>query len=244
MYPTLLIGTVAIPTYPLLMLLALWAGLWLAAWRAARLGLDGDHIYNAGLYGLITGIIGARLWFVLSHWENYADNLSQALSLSRSALSVPEGLIIAGLAALIYLQRNNVPLGDFVDAAAPGIALTVIIGNTGALLGGQNLGLPTTLPWGIEMSGTVRHPFPLYHALVAAFILAGLLSGISKWRPWPGVQLWLFIIFYSLSWLLLEIFRARPYIIGNGYLAGQVGALIALVVALAVMAYNFTRNKV
>jgi phosphatidylglycerol:prolipoprotein diacylglycerol transferase len=244
MYPTLLIGTVAIPTYPLLMLLALWAGLWLAAWRASRQGLDGDHIYNAGLYGLIVGIIGARLWFVLSHWENYADNLSQALSLSRSALAVPEGVIIAGLAALIYLQRNNVPLGDFVDAAAPGMALAVIIGNTGALLGGQTLGLPTALPWGIEMNGMVRHPFPLYHALAAALILAGLLSGISKWRPWPGVQLWLFIIFYSLSWLLLEIFRARPYIIGNGYLAGQVSALIALVVALAVMAYNFTRSKV
>ena len=90
MYPTLLIGTVAIPTYPLLMLIALWAGLWLAARRADRLGLDGDHVYNAGLYGLIAGIIGARLWFVLAHWENYAENLGQALSLSRSALAVPD----------------------------------------------------------------------------------------------------------------------------------------------------------
>ena len=244
MYPTLLIGTVAIPTYPLLMLVALWAGLWLAAWRAGRLGLDGDHVYNAGLYGLIAGILGARLWFVLSHWENYAGNLSQALSLSRSALSVPEGVIIAGLVVLIYLQRNNVPLGDFVDTAAPGLALAVVIGNIGMLLGGQSLGLPATLPWSIEIGGTARHPFQLYHALAAALILAGLLYVGDKWQPWSGIQFWLFIVFFSLSWLLLEIFKARPYIIGNGYLAGQVGALIALVVALAVMAYNFTSSKV
>jgi len=65
-----------------------------------------------------------------------------------------------------------------------------------------------------------------------------------KWRPWPGIQFWLFIALYSLSWLLLEIFKARPYVIGNGYLAGQVAALIALVVALAVMTYNFTSSKV
>ena len=118
MLPTILIGPVALPTYPLFLLAAYWAGLWLAARQAERLGLDGDHVYNAGLYGLLAGIIGARLGFVLAHWENYAPNLMQALSLSRSALSPGAGLITAGLVVLIYLQRNQVPINDFLDAAA------------------------------------------------------------------------------------------------------------------------------
>ncbi len=241
MYPTILIGSIALPTYPLLLLIAFWAGLALAAQRAKQLGLDADHIYNAGLYGLIAGIVGARLWFVLSHWQNYAGNIWQAFSLSRSALSTGEGLVIAGLAVLIYLQRNNVPLGTFFDAAAWGVTLMLIIGNIGGFLGGVELGLPSNLPWAIDLAGTLRHPVQLYEALAGVVILA-ILYFSRAWQPWPGFQFWLMVALYGLSRLLLEIFRARPYLIGDGYLAGQIVALIAVVVALLVMAYNFTRR--
>lgn len=241
MYPTLLIGPIAVPTYPLFLLLAFWAGLWLTARRAGQLGLDSDHVYNAGLYGLIAGIIGARLWFVLSHWENYAANLSQALSLSRSALSAPEGLMVAGLVVLIYLQRSRVSLGAFVDAAAPGLALAIAVGNIGAFLGGEALGSVTTVPWAVEIGGIARHPAQLYQALAALMILGGLLYA-GNYRPWPGFQFWLFLVLYGFARLLLEIFQARPAIIGSGFLAVQVLALTAIVVALAVMAYNFNNN--
>ncbi len=242
MLPTILIGSIALPTYPLLWLIALWAGMWLSTYRAKQLDLDGDHVYNAGLYGLIAGILGARLWFVLSHWENYASDITQALSLSRSALSSGEGFIIAGLAVLIYLQRNNVPLGAFFDAVAPGLALAIAIGNVGAFLGGQALGMPSNLPWAIEISGIARHPVQLYEAGASLIILAILYFG-RTWRLWPGFYFWLFVVLYGTGRLLLEIFRARPYLIGDGYLAVQVLALVAIVVALAVIAYNFSNDS-
>lgn len=241
MLPTILIGPVALPTYPLFLLVAYWASLWLAARQAERLGLDGDHVYNAGLYGLLAGIIGARLGFVLAHWENYAPNLMQALSLSRSALSPGAGLITAGLVVLIYLQRNQVPINDFLDAAAYGAALAIVIANTGAFLGGEALGAVTTLPWAVEITGITRHPVQLYES-AAGLLILGILFLIRS-RPWPGFTFWCFVILYSLSRLGLEIFRARPYIIGDGYLAVQILALMAIVVGLAVMAHNFSRNS-
>ncbi len=242
MLPTLSIGSLALPTYPLLLLLGLWSGLWLSAGRARQLGLDGDHVYNAGLYGLLAGIFGARLWFVLSHWENYASNMTQAFSLSRSALAGGEGLIIAVLAVLIYLQRNNVPLGSFFDAAAPGLALAFVIGHVGAFLGGESLGLPSDRAWAIQIGGTARHPIQLYEAGVSLIIL-GLLYLYRHRRPWPGFQFWSFVALYSAGRLALEIFQARPYLIGNGYLAVQIMALAAIVVALSVMAYNFVNDR-
>ena len=241
MIPTLSIGPAAIPTYPFLLLIAFWAGLWLAAREAQKLGLDGDHVYNAGLYGLIAGIIGARLWFVLSHWENYASDITQALSLSRSALSFPEGLIVAGLVVLVYLQRNKVPLGTFFDAVAPGLALSIVIANIGAFLGGENLGATSSVPWAVEIAQATRHPVQLYNALAAFIILAGLL--LVKYIPWPGFRFWLFVILYSFSRLILEIFVVRPQIIGDGFLSVQVYSLLAIVVALAAMAYNFSKDK-
>ncbi len=238
MIPTLSIGPLALPTYPLFLLGAFWLGIWLAAGRASKLGLDGDHVYNAGLYGLLAGLLGARLWFVLSHWENYAPDLTQALSLSRSALSPGEGFIIAGLVVLIYLQRHNVPLGDFFDAAAPGLALAVVIGHVGAFLGGEGLGRSTDAAWAVA----ARHPFQLYLALAGLVILVVLLWSAS-WRPWPGFLFWLLITLYGLNRLILEIFKAQPSLIGEGYLAVQVAALLAVVVALSVMAYNFNSTS-
>jgi prolipoprotein diacylglyceryl transferase len=242
MYPILSIGSVAISTYPLLWLVAFWAGMWLATRQAAQLGLDGDHVYNAGLYGFLAGILGARLWFVLAHWENYASDLTQAFSLSRSALSVGEGFVIAGLAVLVYLQRNRVPLGLFFDATAPGLALAIFIGNIGAFLGGEALGSPSNLPWSVELAGISRHPVQLYEA-IAALVILGILYLSRKWRSWPGFHFWLFVVLYGATRLLLEVFRARPYLIGDHYLAVQVIALGAIVVALAVMAYNFSSDS-
>lgn len=241
MLPTLNIGPVAIPAFPLLLLVAFWAGLWFSAKRAAQLGLDGDHVYNAGLYGLLAGIVGARLWFVLSHWENYAGDLGQAFSLSRSALSLPEGLTIAGLTVLLYLQRQRVALGTFGDAIAPGLALAVSLGHMGAFLGGEGLGRPTNVPWAVELAGAARHPTQLYQA-IAALLMMLLLFFSRRWRPWPGLQLWLCVGLYSLSRLALEPLQAQPDLVGPGYLAVQVVALTALVITLAVMAYQFTGN--
>lgn len=242
MLPIISIGRAALPAYPLFLLIGFWAGMGLAAPRARQLGLDGDHVYNAGLYGLIAGIVGARLWFVLSHWENYARDLTQIFSLSRSALSFGEGLIIAGLVVLVYLQQNKVPISTFLDALAPGLALAIAIGNVGALLGGEALGLPSDLPWALEIAGTPRHPVQLYEAAACLAILATLYA-YRSWQPWSGFQFWLFVGLYGLSRLLLEALRAQPYVIGDGYLGMQLLALAAIVIALAVMAANFSGDS-
>lgn len=233
------IGGLALPTFPLLLLVAFWVGLWVSAWRAKQLGFEGDHVYNAGLYGLIAGFIGARAWYVLSHWDNYASDLTQAFSLSRSALSAGEGFMIGALVALIYLQRSKVSLNTFLDAAAPGLALALVIGHIGALLGGVALGLPSNVPWAIDISGTSRHPIQLYEAGASLMILA-ILYFYRAWRPWASFHFWLLVTLYGLSRLLLEPLRDRPMLIGDGYLAAQVLALAAIVIALAVMAYNFS----
>ncbi len=241
MLPTLSIGPLALPTYPFSILVALWVSMWLTARRADRLGIDGDHAYNAGLYGLITAIVGARLWFVLSHWENYASDITQAFSLSRGALSVPEGLLLAGLVIFVYLQRQHVPLGTFADAAAPALALALAIISVGAFLGGVNLGAPTEGPLAIDVAGTTRHPVQLYQAAANLAIFAGLM--LLTYRPWPGFQFWLFVALYAASRMALEIFVARPATIADGLLGVQLLALATLVVSLAVMAYNFTQKS-
>jgi phosphatidylglycerol---prolipoprotein diacylglyceryl transferase len=241
MLPLLSLGSLALATYPLLLLIAFWAGLGLAARRARRLGLDSDHVYNVGLYGFLAGLIGARIGFVLTHWENYASDITQAFSLSRSALSTGGGLIVGVLVILIYLQKNKAPLGAFFEALAPGLTLALAIGQLGAFLGGEGLGAPSTVPWAVEIAGIPRHPLQLYEAAVALLLLGFLLT--LKTLPWPGFSFWLLLVLYSGSRLFLEIFRARPQFIGDGYLLAQVVSLAVVIAGLAIMAYFFNKNS-
>ncbi len=242
MLPTLLVGSIALPTYPLLIIVALWLGITLSSYRAYQLNIDGDHVYNAALYAIIGGILGARIWFVLSHWENYAPDITQALSLSRSALSTGEGLIVAGLVILIYLYRYKLPIGQFFDALAPGLILALVIIHIGALLGGEGIGLPSDVPWAIEMINTTRHPVQAYFALGCVLVLLVLFL-IRTYLPWPGFQFWVFVLLYGVVRLFLEVFRANPTIVGGGFLAVQLLALSAITIALAVMAYNFNQSN-
>jgi prolipoprotein diacylglyceryltransferase len=82
----------------------------------------------------------------------------------------------------------------------------------------------------------------LYDAAAGLVILV-ILYLIRNYRPWPGFHFWFFVALYGAARLFFEIFRARPYLIGDGFLGMQVLALVAIVVALAVMAYNFTRDS-
>ena len=71
MLPTVSIGPVTLPVAPLLTIASFWIGLWLAAREGQRLDLNEDVIFNAGFYGAVGGLIGARLWYVVRYWSFY-----------------------------------------------------------------------------------------------------------------------------------------------------------------------------
>lgn len=237
------IGPATIPSYPFLALIGLWAGMWLAAREASKRGIDGDHVYNLELYGMLGGIIGGRLWYVLTHWNAYTDAPLQALALTANAISIPEGIIVALAVALIYSKRHSLPLRILADAIAPGAALTLIIGGTGAFLGSQTLGTTTSMPWGIEQFGQIRHPAHLYQAGAVVVILVAILM-VGQKAKWPGFIALLFSLLYAGSRLLLDPFFAQPTLIGNGWRMVQVSALISMVLILAIMARLDYNNQI
>jgi len=229
------IGPATIPSYPFLSLIAFWAAMWLAAKEAERRGIDGDHLYNIGLYMFVAGILGGRFWYVLTHWDAYADAPLQALALTANAIAAPEAVLFAFIAAIVYVYRNKLDLATIADVGAVGAALGLVIGGIGAFLGSQTLGAPTTLPWAITQFGEARHPAHLYVTLAAAIIFGVLWFWRTKPHP-SGFLFWLLIALYAGARLLLDPFFALPATIGGGYRMVQVAALIALIVALAAMA--------
>ncbi len=233
MLPVLQIGPLSLPTYPLALLLAGWIALEVGARAARRLGLDGDHIYNAGVYALAAGAIGGRLGHVVAYWTSYRTQLLEIFGFNSRAFLLGPAVIAALVVASCYLYRQRLPLARVLDAAAPGALAGAAVASLGALLAGRAYGAPADLPWTVNLWGVARHPSQVYEAL-AALAVALLVLRMIRQGGRPGAAALVALAGYGLSRWLLEPFRAAevsPVMLG-GLRAVQVwglgGALMAM----------------
>ena len=232
MYPILQLGPLALPTGPLTLILGFWLFLASGARRAAHKGLDGDHVYNAGFYAVLAGLIGGRIAHALHYWDAYAAQPTLLLSPNPGALAATEAIAIAAFAAWLYLRRHDVPLAPLFDALAPGAALALALADLGQFLSGDAFGMPTSVPWAVTLWGADRHPAPLYQMAAELAIAAWL------WHPrqpgrnagWTATEC---LFLYSSSRLFLDAFRADVFLLPGGLRGTQVLGLIGGLIALA-----------
>ena len=207
MLPILQLGPIALPTYPISLLLAFWAGLALSARAARRLGMDGDHMWNAGLYGLLATIIIGRVTHVIAFWPAYRLQPLEIVGLSAQAFLWGPGVLAGLIAAGWYIHRHKLPWATVLDAAAPGALAGLIIANLGALLAGNDVGAPANLPWAVDLWGVSRHPVQLYAALGELITLVVVLHALRK-PSRPGTAALLGLLGWGLTAWLIEPFRA------------------------------------
>jgi phosphatidylglycerol---prolipoprotein diacylglyceryl transferase len=229
--PVIQLGPLSLPTGPLALLLAVWAALAVGAWAARREGLDGDHIYNAGLYGLVAGFVAARLAHVIVYWDAYRTQLLEIFGFNQRAFLLWPGAIAALAVAGWYVYRHGLPLVKVLDAIAPGALVGIAVADVAALLTGRNAGLPADLPWAVNLWGVSRHPVQIYEAL-AALAVAALVLWMITHGSRPGAAALVALCGYGLSRWLLEPFRAPEAsvtVLGGLRLAQMAGLAVALV---------------
>jgi len=231
MLPILQLGPLALPVYPISLLLTLWAGLAFSARAASRLGVDGDHIWNAGLYGLLTTIIVGRLGHVIAFWPAYRLQPLEIVGLNAQAFLWGPGLLAGMVVAAGYIHRHKLPWVIVLDAAAPGVFIGLVIANLGALLAGNDVGAPANLPWAVELWGVSRHPVQLYAVLGELITLAVVLHALRK-PSRPGTAALLGLLGWGLTAWLVEPFRAASATLVAGIRVWQVIGLGAALTAL------------
>ena len=233
MLPVLQIGPLSLPTYPLALLLAGWIALEVGARAARRLGLDGDHIYNVGVYALAAGAIGGRLGHVVAYWPAYRTQLLEIFGFNSRAFLLWPAAAAALVVASGYLYRQRLPLARMLDAAAPGALAGAAVASLGALLAGRAYGAAARVPWAVNPWGVSRHPSQVYEAL-AALAVAGLVLRMIRQGSRPGAAALVALAGYGLSRWLLEPFRAPEVsaTILGGLRSAQVLGLAAALIAL------------
>jgi len=179
MAPFLHLGPLTIPTYGLMVAIAMVAAYFVLLTDFARRGIADKQSPLAEMFIAIpclAGIVGAKLYHELeSPREFFADPIHHLFSQFGFAWF---GGLIAGFAAFLLLARHyKIPLLEALDAGSPAAALGYGIGRIGCLLSGDgDYGVPTSLPWGMSFpNGLVPtsqrvHPTPIYEFVVACVI--------------------------------------------------------------------------
>jgi len=235
MFPILRLGPFAIQTAGLILILGVWVGLWLAEREAARLKFHNEFVYNLAFTGLVAGLIGARLWYVLQHLQVYVLDPLAIFSPTPATLARTEGVAIGLMAAALYGVRHKLPLRLTLDALAPAMVVTMIASALANLASGDAFGAPAQLPWSLYLWGEYRHPSQVYEMIAALGVLRGWAwwRRQERWRPAPGISFLWVAASLAAARVFLEAFRSDSVIVGEGWRAAQVGSLFLLTTSLA-----------
>ena len=154
MYPVLFeLGGFQIRSYGVIVALSFLLALWMSTKEAERKQLEPKLVQDFAVYGLLGGIIGARLYFVLFSAPDYfLDHLWEILAVWSGGIGVIGSLIGGFIVAVWFCRRRNISLLRFADTFVPGIALGQTVGQFACLLNGDSYGRPTDLPWAITFT--------------------------------------------------------------------------------------------
>lgn len=213
-------GSVAVPTYGVLVALGMAVALFIITKLAREQGLKPDLVANLAIYCAFAGIIGAKLFMFLFDWREYFGHPERMFSReSLQAAGVFQGgLLLAIVVAYFYMRTMGLPWLKTADIFAPGIAIGHAIGRLGCLMAGCCYGRECSAPWAIsfhspeaaELSGTPLnvplHPTQLYESLAEVAIFAFLYTRVRREHQQGEVIGW-YLVLYSVARIVVEFFR-------------------------------------
>jgi len=234
--PEIELGPLTLQTFGMMFALGFIGAGVLVAKRLTELGKPVDWAYELIFAGLAGGFIGARLYYVVQHWDSVQDDVLGNIFTGEGL--VWYGGVVGGAIAVVLLARYRGFLGlPLLDLCAPALALGYAIGRIGCQLSGDgDYGTQSDLPWAMSYpDGTVPttdevHPTPIYETLSMGFVAWLLWRWRGRFRP--GLLFALYLVLAGLERFLVEFVRRNDEVLA-ALTAPQLQSL-AMIVAGAV----------
>jgi len=227
------LGPVPIRAYAVFIIIGILVALLLGDRRWTARGGESGVIYDIALWAVPFGLIGGRLYHVLTDWKTYfgpgGAGPVAALRVWDGGLGIWGAVALGGVGAWIACRRRGIPLPAFGDAIAPGIVLAQAIGRLGNYFNQELYGRETTLPWGMEIfyrrdpSGMIDvhslngvstgqvaaivHPTFLYELLWNLLVFIILLIVDRRFRIGHGRLFALYVALYCVGRFCVELLR-------------------------------------
>ncbi len=139
-----------VKSYGFLMVCGFIAAIFLIRRLSRDLGDHSEHITTAALYSLITGVIGARIFYVIHYWYQFEGRILDVLAVWKGGLELLGGVLLAVFTIVVYLLVQKLPVRRYLDILGIGLLLALGFGRLGCLMNGCCFGKPTTCPVAIN----------------------------------------------------------------------------------------------
>ncbi|WP_191089667.1 prolipoprotein diacylglyceryl transferase [Nesterenkonia ebinurensis] len=254
--------------------LAIIAGIVLAVVVATKLwksrGGNSDDVFSAMLWAVLIGIVGARLYHVISSPDGYfgeGGDLTRIPQLWQGGLSIIGAVMAGSLAVWYFCRKQGIKFGAFADAVVPGVILAQAVGRWGNWFNQELFGRPTDLPWGLRidtdqqhqplpattMEDPTFHPTFLYESVWNLIGFAALLYLFRRFQFRQGLVAWTYVAYYALGRFWIESMRIDEFNkstqypladLGLDWRLNQIIAFIIFVVAVVALVWLFQKRPV
>ena len=243
------LGPFPLRAYALCILSGVFIAVWWTSRRYRARGGSEETVLDAAMLGVPVGILGARLYHVLTSPGAYfgpGGDPARIVQIWRGGLGIWGG-VAAGIAATAWLmRRRGLRLAPLTDALAPALLVAQAVGRVGNWFNQELFGAPTTLPWGLEIDadhlpegyapGTLFHPTFLYEALwnLAGAALLVLLERRLRRRDGTvgGRLIWAYLMVYTAGRVWIEHLRVDEAAIVLGLRLNEWTAMIVFLAGL------------
>jgi phosphatidylglycerol:prolipoprotein diacylglycerol transferase len=251
------IGSLHLPTYGVMLVLAILAGVWTILRLGRREGLDSSQLLDFSTWLLLVALVGAKVLMVVADWGYYRQNPGEIFSRSTFLAGgvFYGGFIAAFLFAFWYIVHHRLPFWKVVDVYAPAIALGQSVGRIGCFAAGCDYGKPTTSGWGVVFTNPYSHEVsgvplgvPLYPTQPIMSLASLTLFVILMWRyskkTRDGEIFVLYLGLYAVARFCIEFLRGdedRGFVFHHLLSTSQFIAILAFATAV-VMAFIVYRR--
>ena len=203
-------GKFSVAWYGLIIVIGMIIAVSYVMWRAKQNGISSDSILDLAIAVIVSGVIGARLYYVLTSLNDY-HSFADVFKIWEGGLGIYGGIIAGGLAVLITARIKKLNFFMLADMVMPAVLIAQSLGRWGNFVNGEAYGAETTLPWRMGLHGQYYsifvHPTFLYESLwtCLGFILANILY---RRRRYHGQVMLFGFAYYGFGRMFIELLRA------------------------------------
>lgn len=258
---------IEIAYYGIIIGTAILLGFWIAAREAKRTGQNPENYLDMGIIGVIAGIVGARLYYVIFSWDMYKDNLLDIFNLREGGLAIYGGVIVAVISVLVLAKVKHLSAPQIFDTIAMALLNGQMLGRWGNFFNREAFGgytdslfamrLPLDAVRSSDVTEQMRrhieridgvsyiqvHPTFLYESLWCMVLLI-ILFAYRKHKKYEGELFLMYLFGYGLGRFWIEGLRTDQLLLpGVGIAVSQLLAGAIVVGTGAAMLYLRKKHK-
>ena len=250
--PVFHIGIIPVHWYGIGYVVAFMVGLWIAFRHARRHGIPDGDMQNLAFWGIILGLISARLYYDFQSGAGYYLTHPQyLLAFWQGGMAYFGALLVVPIFFFLYARRRGLRFWVLADCGALFAAAGQPIGRIGNIINGDILGYPSNLPWATAYTnpntfaprvGVAYQPAGAYELLIGICILLIILGVRRYLRLRPGGLIVLYAALYSVSQFGIFFIRANSVTL-FGLKQAQLSSLFTLVVLVPITWWWYRTSK-